>query len=113
MYFGNRDGCILTIFPENFLINFFDKIFIKPARQINLIFFLDSKFNNFFSAIFLFLKSITFFCILYAFEYFNPLALLVLEIINLILKDTTYQMMSDQASNADIKWLLDNNEELD
>lgn len=35
------------------------------------------------------------------------------EIINLILKDTAYQMMNDEESNADIKWLLDNNEELD
>ena len=35
------------------------------------------------------------------------------EIINLILKDTTYQMMSDQKSNADIKWLLENNDALD
>ena len=35
------------------------------------------------------------------------------EVINLILKDTTYQMMSDQKSNADIKWLLENNETLD
>ncbi len=30
------------------------------------------------------------------------------DIINLILKDTTYQMMNDELSNVDIKWLLDN-----
>ena len=35
------------------------------------------------------------------------------EIINLILKDTSYQMMNDEESNADIKWLLDNNEASD
>ncbi len=35
------------------------------------------------------------------------------EIINLLLKDTSYQMMNDEESNADIKWLLDNNETLD
>ena len=31
------------IFPLNFLIKFFDKIFIKPARQINLIFLTSKK----------------------------------------------------------------------
>ena len=35
------------------------------------------------------------------------------DIINIILKDTDYQMMSDKKSNKDIKWLLDNNDEFD
>ncbi|SVD26092.1 uncharacterized protein METZ01_LOCUS378946, partial [marine metagenome] len=36
LYLGSKDGWILTILPLNFFIKFLDKIFIKPARQINL-----------------------------------------------------------------------------
>ena len=35
LYFGSKEGCILRISPLNLFINFLDRIFINPARQIN------------------------------------------------------------------------------
>ena len=36
---GSKDGCILIIFFQEFFINFFEIIFIYPAKQINEIFY--------------------------------------------------------------------------
>ena len=49
LYFGSKEGWILIIFPSNFFIKSLDKIFIKPAKQINFIFSFLSNSNIFFS----------------------------------------------------------------
>ena len=75
---------MLIIFPVNFLIKFFDRTFINPARQINLIFFLNKIFKDFFSPSPISLKLKIFFSILFCEAYFKPFAYLLFEITKLI-----------------------------
>ena len=65
-------------------MKFFDKIFIKPAKQINCIFSFFNNFNIFFSSFLGFLNLNILFLILNSLAKIKPFAFEVLEIIRSI-----------------------------